>query len=212
MEIKEVLIIILASIILGASFSAFETASAPITILYSIIFMFVIISLNTLAKMIVAYKLEADIKTEFWKLYQFGFRADSHFKNPLPMFWLPILLSLISKGMLPWLSILEFDVKPRVERASRRHGLYRFTEMTDFDVALIAASGVAINLILAIIVYLVAGVYGDSLARLSIYYAAFSLLPLSSLDGTKILFGSRPLWFTLVIITSIFLIISLSTF
>ena len=118
--------------------------------------------------------------------------------------------------MFKWLAILEFDVKPRIERVSRRHGLYRFSEMTDWHIAVIAAAGVFANILLAIISYSISGYFPgletsfEYFAKLNVYYALWSLVPLSSLDGSKILFGSKLLWLTLAIITGIFFFYGIS--
>ena len=200
---KEILVIIIAAIILGLSVSFLDVS----LLLISTISFIIIIGANVAVKKIYAYSLEADTKTKFWEWYQYGFPRAAHFKKPLPMMWLPLVLSLISKGFFWWLAILEFDVKPRVERVSRRHGLYRFSEITDWHVALIASVGIVINLILAIIGYIVASWLpaAEQFATLSIYFAAWSIIPLGSLDGSKIFFGSRALWFTLLVIVGIFL-------
>ena len=195
---REIFVILLAIVLLAVSISFSDT-----TIMYKALLSFAIIIIaNVIAKKITAYLLEADIKIRFWSWYQYGLKKGSHFKKPLPMAWLPLLLSLVSQGMIWWMAILEFDVKPRTERVSRRHGLYRFTEMTGGHLALIATIGIITNLVLGVIGY-VAGF--ELFAKLSIFYAAWSLIPISNLDGTKILFGSRGLWFTMFVILAIFL-------
>ncbi len=191
-------IILIASLILGLAVSFLE----PSLFFIAVISFLILISLNVLAKKIYAYYLEADTKTKFWAWYQYGFAKKSHFKKPLPMFWLPLALSLLTTGFFWWLAILEFDVKPRVERISRKHGLYRFSEMTDWHVALIATAGIFVNIILATIGYFIGF---ETFARLNLYFAAWSIIPLSNLDGSKILFGSKVLWFAMLIIISIFL-------
>jgi hypothetical protein len=150
----------------------------------------------------VGYRFEIDVKTTFWKWYRFGFRKDSHFKKPVPMVWLPILFSLFTRGYVWWLAILEFEVVAKTERVSRRHGLYRFSEVTEWHMGLIAMWGIITNIILAIIGY-AAGF--ELFAKLAIYYSVWSILPISSLDGTKILFASRALWLTMAIISVMFL-------
>ena len=62
--------------------------------------------------------------------------------------------------------------------------------------------GIITNIILAIIGY-AAGF--ELFAKLAIYYSVWSILPISSLDGTKILFASRALWLTMAIISMMFL-------
>lgn len=86
---------------------------------------------------------------------------------------------------------LVFDVKPRVYRSAKRFGLYTFSDVTEYHLGLIAASGIALNLILAVVGYFL----GFALfARLNIYFAFFNILPIADLDGSKILFGSKILW------------------
>jgi membrane-associated protease RseP (regulator of RpoE activity) len=208
MDIKEILIIIIASIILGFTI-AFPNFSA---ILSSIIYMLIILAVNIVIKKTISYYLEADVTTKFWGIYQYGFKKGSHFSKSLPMFWLAPLLSIITGGYFFWLAILEFDISPRTERVSKRHGLYRFSEMTEWHIASIACWGIAANLILATIAYFLATwIPGmETFAKLNIYFAAWSLIPLSSLDGGKILFGSRVLWIIFAAITFLFLIFAFS--
>ena len=106
---KEPFTIILASIILALTVSYKQTE----ILTTAIISFLLIISINILAKRIVAYKLETDIKTKFWTWYQYGLRKDMHFKIPIPMAWLPLLITLFTKGNLLWLGILEFDLKSK---------------------------------------------------------------------------------------------------
>lgn len=197
MNIKEILTILLAAIILGLV-AAFPDTSLTIS---SIVYFLIILVLNVAAKKAIAYYLESDAETKFWEIYNYGFKQGSHFKKPVPMVWWPIILSLISIGYIVWMPILEFDVQPRVERATKRHGLYRFTNMTDWDISLIASAGILMNLILAIICYITGF---EVLAKLAIYFSLWSLVPISSLDGSKILFGSKLLYVIDLVIVLIF--------
>jgi len=195
---KELFVIILASIILAIVVSFTNNK-----LIYSATLCFlIIISANTFIKKIIGSFLEIGVKIKFWSWHQYGFRKDSHFKNPVPMVWFPLILSLFTKGVLWWLAMLEFDVYPKTERVSRRHGLYRFTEVTEWHIAWIAIWGIIANLVLAVVGYL-AGF--ELFARLSIYYTAWSIIPLSSLDGSKIFFSSRYLWATITVIVAVFL-------
>lgn len=193
---NEFFTILLASLILATTF-AFKNTSIFYAATASF---FAIITINVLTKKIVGYNLEVDVKTKFWEMYQFGFKKTSHFKRPVPMAWLPIVITLLTRGFFKWLGILEFDVRAKTERVSKRHGLYRFTEVTEWHVAWIAVLALIANLIFAIVGY-IAGY--DLFARLSIYFIAWSTIPLGKLDGSKIFYGSRALWsvvFTIAII------------
>jgi hypothetical protein len=188
-KVKSVTTFVLAALVLALTVS-FRKES----LLWSSFLTFLlIIGINIVAKKIAGYYFETNVKHKFWSWYYFGFRKDSHFKTPLPMIWLPLLISLFSRGALWWLSVLEFDVEAKSERVSRRHGLYRYTQVTEWHMAWIAIWGIVGNIALAVLSYL-AGF--ETMAKLSMYYAMWSAIPLSSLDGSKILFGSRALWIT----------------
>jgi len=195
-DAKEILIIILASIILALTVAFKDRA-----IFYAATFSFLIIlTINILTKESVGYYFETKVKTKFWSIYQYGFRKDMHFKKPLPMLWLPLLLALFTKGFFLWLGILEFDVEAKTERVSKRHGLYRFTQVTEWHIAWIAIWAIVANLIAAIIGY-VAGF--ELFTKLSIYFIVWSTIPLPGQDGSKIFFSSRGLWAAIFIIAMI---------
>ena len=205
-SIKELSTIILATLILSLVV-IFRVVDGETSFIndFSIAFLsfLIIVAASILAKKIVAYHYEADIKIKFWELYRFGFRKDAHLKKPTPMVWLPIILTLLSRGTIWWMSILSFDIEAKPERVSKRHGLYRFSEMTERHIAIISLWGVIACLVLSVIGYLLGFEY---FAKLSTYYAAWSLLPFSNLDGTKIFFGNRSTWFTISLLTLFFLV------
>jgi len=192
---KDLAIIFVASVIISLSL-AFPQRNFEL--LFSLfVSILIIIIINTFAKKFFAYKLETDVALGFWSTYYYGFAKKDHFNRPLTMVWLPLLGSLITLGNIVWMPIIEFDVEARPERISRRHGLYRFTEVTEWHIALIAAAGIFSTIFFGIIGYFMGF---ETFARLSIFYAAWSIVPLGRLDGTKIFFGSRNLWFTLLIV------------
>ena len=184
---KEIAVVILATLVLAITVSFKDT-----TIFYAAAAAFLVIFIvNITTKKIIGYYFETDVKTKFWTWYQYGFRLDWHFKKPIPMLWLPLILVLFTKGFFLWLGILEFDVAAKTERVTRRHGLYRFTEVTEHHMAWIAIAGLILNFIFAIGGY----VLGFELfTKLSIYFIAWSVIPLSGLDGAKIFFGGRTKW------------------
>ena len=200
---QELTVIVLASIIL-----AMATSFRNTTIFYAALASFLaIFVINITMKKIVGYIFQTDVKTKFWTWYQYGFQTDWHFKKPLPMLWLPLLMALISKGFFIWMGILEFDVVAKTERVAKRHGLYRFTEVTEHHMAWIAIWGLIINFVFAIAAY-IAGF--ELFTKLSIYFIAWSLIPLSGLDGSKILFGGKVKWSIFFTIAMILLVWALS--
>ncbi|MBT3642548.1 hypothetical protein HN604_00440 [archaeon] len=195
--IQEIGIVILSAFILAltVSFSKFPIFYA------SLLSFAIIITVNVIAKKIAGYMFEIKVDIKPWTWYQFGFVSKMHFKKPLPMLWLPLIISWISKGTVWWLAVLEFDVSPKTERIARRHGLYRYTQVTEWHIAMIAMWSVIATIVAGIIGY-VAGF--ELFAKLSIFYSVWSIIPLSSTDGSKIFFSSRLLWMFIASILAIF--------
>lgn len=200
---QEIATIILTSIILATTV-AFKNTNIFYIALASFL---IIIGINVLVKKIVGYNFETAVKTKFWSWSQYGLRKDMHFKKPVPMLWLPLILIFFTKGFFLWLGILEFDVAAKTERVSRRHGLYRFTEVTEWHMALIATWALTTNLILAIAGYIMGF---ELFAKLSIYFIAWSVIPIAKLDGSKIFYGSRGLWTVVFTIAMLFLALVLA--
>jgi len=177
--------------------------------LWTLLAVFIVIVGNLVVKKIAGYFLETDIETGFWEVYWFGFRKHQHFRKPFPLgAFLPLISKLI---LLPlngfvWMASMTFEVKPKVYRAARKHGLYNFSGMTESHIGYIAAAGILANLVFAVIGYLIG--FTD-FARFNIYYALFNMIPVSNLDGNKIFFGNITLWSFLATLTLIGLFLSL---
>ncbi len=192
---REALIIPLVIIIIALSINLSLNIFAEIkTFLYSLLAVAVVILANIFIKKLIAYRLDSEIEVRVWELGRYGFTKDKHSKKPFPLgAFLPILSKIILFPLksFVWMASLVFDVKPRIYRGAKRFGLYTFSEITEYHLGLIAASGVVINLILSIVGYLL----GFPLfARLNIYYAFFNMFPISDLDGNKIFFGNLIMW------------------
>jgi len=154
----------------------------------------IVILVNVFIKKLIAYRLDSEIEMKIWEIGKFGYLKDKHAKKPFPI---GAFFPLISKIILfplksfVWMASLVFDIKPRIYRGAKRFGLYTFSEVTEYHLGLIAASGIMVNLIMAVVGYFL----GFPLfARLNVYYAFFNMLPFSELDGNKIFFGNRILW------------------
>jgi len=197
---KEILIIIVISVILAFSISLIETWEL---FYYSLLAVFLAIMINIFAKKITGYLLDSEVEIEFWKIERYGFAPSQSFRRAFPA---GIFLPLISKvflfpfGSFVWMASLVFEVKPKIYRAVKRFGLYSFSEMSEEHIGRIAASGIMANLLFALIGYLTGF---DEFARINLYYAFFNMLPVSDLDGNKILFGSIVTWAALATIVLI---------
>jgi hypothetical protein len=192
---KEAFIITLIIIIISISISLFLNILGEWkTFLYTLLGVSIIILANVFTKKIIAYRLDSQIEMNVWEIGKYGFTRSKSSKKPFP---LGAFLPIISKILLfpfksfVWMASLVFDIKPRIYRGAKRYGLYTFSEITESHLGLIAASGIVINLILAVIGYLLGFPF---FARLNIYYAFFNILPISELDGNKIFFGNLILW------------------
>ncbi len=168
-------------------------------------FSVIIIFISIIVKKMTAYLLDSDVEHELWTMYHFGFKPKQQHNKPiLPRIIFPLILSLISLGTLKFSPILTYETRALKHRASKRFGVYSYTEMTDFHNGLIGASGIVSLLIIAIISYIIPGTNIEYLSKIAAYYAFWNILPISKLDGTQIFFGSRILWSVLATIAAIF--------
>lgn len=189
---KEITIIILATIILGFTISLIKTIQLFLYILLSI---FLILIINIIAKKITSYYLDSEIEIKLWTIKRYGFKPNNQFKRPFPAgAFLPIILTTLSFGNLTWMAPLTFEIKPKIYKAAKRHGLYSFSEITESHVGIIASIGILANLIFAIAGYLIGLPPEMNFVKLSIFYTFFNLLPISDLDGNKIFFGNLVIW------------------
>lgn len=186
---KELIAFAASVIILSLSISLVTSLDI---FLYTALAIFLVLAINILAKKGLSYYLDSEIEIGLWEVRRYGFQPHSELRRPFPAgIFFPILVSAFSFGNLLWMATLTYDVKPKVYRAAKRHGLYSFSEMTEFQIGLIATAGVLANLLFAVIGYFM----GYPLfAKLNIWYAFFNTLPISSLDGNKIFFGSLVIW------------------
>lgn len=159
-----------------------------------LLIVFLVVLINIIAKKVSSFYLDSEIEVGIWEFQRYWFKPEHHFKKPVPAgAFLPIISKIIFLPLknFVWMASLVFNVKPKTYRAARRHGLYTFSEMTEDHIGLIAASGIAANLIFAVLGYLI----GFPLfSKLNIFYAFFNILPISDLDGNKIFFGNIILW------------------
>lgn len=175
------------------------------------IFLFstIIVLISIFAKKIMAYLLDSDVEHEIWKVSRWGWKPQQYFKKAVPAGVIfPLFFSLISSGLLKFIPLLTYETRALKRRAAKRFGFYSFTEITENHNAIIGAAGIIAVLMLTIITYFLPANF-EYLAKISAYYAFCNLLPISKLDGAQIFFGSRVLWTTLALISTIFLIYAL---
>jgi len=189
MNQKELGSIFLAILVIAIVVSAFQGITR---FLIALVFAAIIILTNVFAKKVASYYLDSQIEFKLWEFQRFWFKPRDHFERPVPLgIILSLILGLITAGYFKFLAILEYDVKPSVHRGVRRFGLYSFSEMSEWHIGLIAFWGIIANLFVAVIAYLIGF---PELAKLSVFLTAYSVIPVSNLDGTKLLFASKLLW------------------
>lgn len=189
LNLKEISSTIIIVLIISLAFGIFKSFSG---FLYTLLAVFVVFLINILAKKITSFYLNSEIEIRMWEIRRYGFKPSSSFKRPFPSGILfPIIFAVITLGNFIWMASLVFDVKPKVSRAAKRHGLYSYSEMTESHIGFIAAAGVIANLVFAVVGYLTGF---PEFSKLGIFLAFFSMIPISDLDGNKIFFGSLILW------------------
>lgn len=199
--LKESLIVVISSLILGFALGVFKAEFSILTIVYYFVLVFAILTINVLAKKLTAFCLDSEIEVDFWKIQKYWFKPSYYFKKPVYAgAILPFIISVITLGRLTWMASLIFEVKPKIYRAAKRHGLYSFSEVTEEHIGTIAASGIFLNLIFSVVGYFLG--FGE-FSKLSVFYIFFNMLPISDLDGNKIFFGNIVLWYFLAAITLI---------
>lgn len=197
---EEIFTILAVSLVLAFSISLLESWN---TFLYILLAVFIVIMVNVVAKKIAGYYLESDVEISLWHVNRSGFKPTQKFKKPLAA---GIILPLVSRlifypiGVFVWMASLVFDVKPRGYGGAKIYGTYSFSEINEAHIGWIAAAGISVNILFAVIGYLVG--FSD-FAKISLYYAFFNMLPISDLDGNKLFFGSLVTWVFLAAIVLI---------
>ncbi|MFC1685783.1 hypothetical protein ACFLZZ_02040 [Nanoarchaeota archaeon] len=182
---KEMLTLASSALVLGyiiafTTFTEFNLKSWFIWFLLGLL----ILTVNTVGRKLTALFYDADAKISHWHIKRYGFWKWMYFKKLFPIwFILPVFLIWITDGFISWLAIITFEASPLKSRARRK-----FSEVTEWDLALIAIGGLLLNAVLAFVSYLLG--FGD-FAKINLMFILFNLIPISNLDGAKVLFGSR---------------------
>lgn len=203
---KEISAIIIATLVL----SFVVSIGQPFNLfLYSLSSIILILGINIAAKKITSYWVDSEIEVGLWEIKRAGLLhildinpfSTSHpstkFKRNFPAgAFIPILSKIILFPFngFAWMASLVFEVEPKKYRAAKRYETYAFSEMTEYHIGLIAAAGIAANLLFAIIGYLIGLPPEMNFVQLSMWFALFNMIPLSDLDGNKIFFGSLIMW------------------
>jgi Zn-dependent protease len=186
------------SLTLAIIISLLETWTIFFTVLGVVILVFLI---NIIAKKIVSFYLDSELEIKQWEFSRWGLKKHQHMKRPIPAgIFIPIIIKFVSVGILNWMACLTFEVKGKIYRAAKRQGVYSFSRITEREMGLIAGLAIIINLLFALLGYLIDY---NLFARMNLAFAFYNLLPISNLDGSKIFFGSKIFWTVLMTITTL---------
>lgn len=170
-------------------------------------FAVVIITVVIVTRKLVASMLDVAIEHKVWSVSRWGFASHRILKPEVPAgIVVPMIFTLFSLGYLKIMPLLSYDTAGLKTRAARRFGFASFITLTEWHIAVIGGAGIIGVLLVSFVSYFV-GL--EHLAKIASYYALINLIPYSNLDGTQILFGSRPLWATLVVVSLLFTAYSL---
>jgi len=215
---KKEVIWILIFIIIGSfiSFIPIIPNDNPTKILTTILIFSIIIITNLATKKISSKHYAIKIEHKLWTFQRWGYYERSYFKKPFPIGLIaPFFLALFSLGYLKPFTFFQFEAENLpAKRLLKAHGQRRAQRkevINEEDLGYTAASGFYALLLLALIGTLMKPyfpVFGAELAKYSIYFGIWNLLPLGQLDGSKLFFGTTIAWIFIVIIYTVsFLVI-----
>lgn len=210
---KKEILVLAVSIILMTLLLMFNDSKLLLSwkiFLSSIAIALVIIFTSALGKKITGNIIDVNPELQTWEFKRYWFAKKSELKNPLPIgILLALLLGFLSGGFVKFLALIQFKSEALPAKLAKKYGSKRFSSLMDWDEALIAFYSTSAIFILALIAKILSANliqlnltdFFFSLAKFSFYYACYNLIPFSILDGSKIFYGSRPLYFfTLVLL------------
>ena len=205
---KEIIAIIISIfvfwIIIGISYNS-ETESLqfqfnPLYILIPAI----IIPTTILAKKFTAPRYSTKIEHKIWIFQKYWFYKGAYLKKPIPMgIIFPLIISFLTLGFLKPLALLQFTPEnlphKRIQKKQGTRRAERKFDLNESDMAFISVYGFYSLLLLSLITSIITLKYNFQftylLAKYSIYYGAWNLVPWGHLDGAKTFYGS-PVSFT----------------
>ena len=157
-----------------------------------------IVLIHHFGQKISAFMLDCSTETELWAARRFLWFKGRKLKTPFPL-WLFVPLILILLTPIRWLAVTSFNIIPLPSRIR-----FRWRELTEWHIALIATGGLFFNIIIAFI----AKAFGfGSFAIYNLEFVLFNLIPIGGLDGAKIFFGSRLLWIFMIAFSVILMLL-----
>ncbi len=164
----------------------------------------VMLLLYELIHKLTARKYKTGTEYEIWSIKRYGFWQSSKFPkkflgSTIDSFPLGIIISifttLLSRGLFYIIPLASFRI---VEKTHLRLGS-KFKHVSNFEEAKIAASSLVVLAILALLASSGKVEIFSQLSTMIYVFIAYCLIPISTLDGSKIFFGSIPLYIAILI-------------
>jgi len=214
MEKAEIISVAVAVLLMAVIISFVGGVFSPSVLFSSLVISAIVIGISVCSKNLEAGHLDISLTHKTWEFQRYGIIKQSKFKNPAPVgLFVPPLLALISSamsigGVVKFLALLQFESKALPSKAAKKYGLRRYSGIMEWDDALIVFYSAAPLMLLAVIANAFSSaVFLQDLAKYSMIYVISNLLPISKLDGTKLFFGSRPLfifsWILVVVVSAL---------
>ncbi len=193
-KLKELMHIILAIILFAFIIWFFQDENL---ILPAFIIAAAVILTNIIAKKVAARYFHTEVEMKTWEFQRWGYYQRSQFKKPKPIgIILPFLVVFASTGLIKMLTFLQTEITPTIRRTiKKRGGVRKFAELTEWHNGYILSIGMWFNLGLVLIPLLIfKNPLIIDIAKYSIYYAIWNMIPIGKLDGSKILMIDLKWW------------------
>lgn len=186
----------------------------PFEILTRLIIFILIIFTSVTTKKLIAPHYSIKIEHRVWEFQRWGYYQRAHLKKPFPIgLVLPFFIGFFSLGIIKPYLFLQFDIDNLLERRILKARGNRRNERKDLindeDYGYTAASGFYSLLALAltglILNYYLNFKTGLDLAKFSVYFGLWNLIPFGQLDGNKLFFGITIGWFFITLLFLLFL-------
>jgi hypothetical protein len=183
----------------------------PEKILTRILIFALIIVISVSIKKLKASTYAINIEHKIWEFQRWGYYKRSQFPKPIPFGLIfPFILGLFSLGMLKPFTFLQFDFEDSPSKRAVKSTGQRKAERKDYmaeeDYGYTAAWGFYSVLALAIIGGILSQFgfpeFGSDLAKFSIYFGLWNIVPFGQLDGSRLFYGVFWGW---IFITFLFL-------
>lgn len=176
-------------------------------------FSIIIFMVYELVHKLFARRYGAETEYQIWSIKRYGFFRSSKLPKtifgftissfPIGMI-ISVLATLFSNGLTYIIPLASFNI---IEKTHLRISS-KFKHLTNFEEAKIAAASLIFLAILAVIITSLNIIQLKQMALMIFMFIAYCLIPISTLDGSKIFFGSVPLYIATIIFIALSYLLS----